>query len=162
MEQKLSRRVQGRLLDTNALIAAGAFVYAEDTGRYLWLLRNRTSSAGHWAFPGGKLSGTETVFQGLLRELAEELGSLPDFRRVIPLEKFTSWNSRFVYYNFWIQVPSEFEPRLNTEHSAFQWCSRTAPPSPAHALILEMLGTPEIVQKLHTAESQCIARSECE
>jgi uncharacterized protein len=159
MGQKLSGRVQRRFLDTNSLTAAGAFVYAENTGRYLWLLRNRTSSAGHWAFPGGKLSGTETVFQGLLRELTEELGSLPDFRRIIPLEKFTSWNSRFVYYNFWIQVPDEFEPRLNTEHSAYQWCSRVSPPSPAHELILEMLDTPEIVQKLVTAESQCITVS---
>ena len=158
MEQKLSGRIQGRLLDTDALTAAGALIHARDTGRYLWLLRNRTSTAGHWAFPGGKLAGSETVFQGLMRELTEELGSLPRIDRTVPLEKFTSWNSRFVYYNFWIQVPAEFAPVLNSEHAAYQWCDRSGPPGPTHALVLEMLQTPEIVQKLLTLESA----AECE
>jgi 8-oxo-dGTP pyrophosphatase MutT (NUDIX family) len=139
-------------LDTSAVIAAGAFIFSENTGRYLWLLRNKTLSAGHWAFPGGKLTSTETVFQGLQREILEELGVLPRFKKVIPLEKFTSWNSRFVYYNFWILVPQEFDPRLNDEHAAFQWCAPHSHPRPLHPVIADMLATSEIANKLRTAE----------
>lgn len=140
-------------MDTSALTAAGAFIFSENTGRYLWLLRNKTLSAGHWAFPGGKLNSTETVMQGLQRELLEELGISISIQKIIPLEKFTSWNSRFVYYNYWILVPSEFEPRLNDEHAAYQWCAPDAPPSPMHPVIAEMLKTTEIMHKLRTAES---------
>jgi len=148
--KKLSGRIQGWFLDSSAIIAAGSFIFSQKTQRYLWLLRNKSS---HWAFPGGKLIKSETVYQGLQREIKEELGFVPEFEKVIPLEKYSSWNSQFVYYNFWILVPDEFVPQLNAEHAEFLWCSRQRHPRPLLPAISEMLYTSEILDKLKILES---------
>ena len=50
-------------------------VLADDVGRVLIAQRpDGSHQAGWWEFPGGKISETETPWQGLIRELEEELG----------------------------------------------------------------------------------------
>jgi len=52
----------------------GALVYAKSTNRYLFLLRNKTKHSGSWGIVGGKIEIGETVIQGLVREIREEIG----------------------------------------------------------------------------------------
>lgn len=136
-------------MDSNALTAAGVLIYSQNTGRYLWLLRAKTQ---HWAFPGGKIQTSETVFQGLIRELQEELGFMPEFKKLVPLEKFSSWDSHFVYYNFWAAVESEFQPCLNSEHLTFSWSTLSEAPVPLLPVVAEMLTIAEITSKIRLAE----------
>jgi len=54
-------------------VAAG--VLQDDQGRVLVAQRPAgKAQAGAWEFPGGKVAAGETPLQGLVRELAEELG----------------------------------------------------------------------------------------
>jgi len=54
-------------------VAAG--VLTDDRGRVLIARRPADKhQAGWWEFPGGKINATESAYDGLVRELAEELG----------------------------------------------------------------------------------------
>jgi len=54
-------------------VAAG--ILTDDIGRVLIAKRPEgTHQAGWWEFPGGKISASESSYEGLVRELAEEIG----------------------------------------------------------------------------------------
>ena len=55
-------------------IGAGALIYSQQTGRYLFLLRDGGSWSNTWGLPGGKIDSGESVMSGLAREIKEELG----------------------------------------------------------------------------------------
>ena len=89
--------------------AAGIVLYAEDTGR--WGLQQRSDSVndpGVWAAWGGGREPGETLEQTARRELAEESG----YRGPIKLEPLAR-NAK--YATFIGIVPTEFEPRANSE-----------------------------------------------
>ena len=66
---------------------SGAIICAKDTSRILLLQKTEGKHAGRWVLPGGTSLEGETAFQGLQRELQEEVGCLPNFIKIIPLEK---------------------------------------------------------------------------
>ena len=70
--------------------AVGVWFRSSATGRYLYLLRNDTRHPGTWGLPGGKVESGETLLGAMERECIEELGAMPDYQRLVPLEKFTS------------------------------------------------------------------------
>ena len=61
-----------------------AIICAKNTSRILLLQKTEGKHAGRWVLPGGTNLENETAYQGLQRELIEELGHLPDFQKVIP------------------------------------------------------------------------------
>ena len=83
--------------------AVGVWFRSSATGRYLYLLRNDTRHPGSWGLPGGKVESGETLLGAMERECIEELGSMPEYQRLVPLEKFTSSDSQFEY-NTWVCV----------------------------------------------------------
>ena len=60
-------------------------------------------------------------FETLYREMEEEVGLVPDIDKVIPLNKFTSPNKKFVYHSFVVTVQDEFIPVLNNESDGYCW-----------------------------------------
>jgi 8-oxo-dGTP pyrophosphatase MutT (NUDIX family) len=133
----------------------GTLIYALDTKRYLFLLRSTGSWSLTWGLPGGKINETETVFEGLNREIEEELGGkiyLPDF---VPIEIFTSKNEKFMYHTYFVAVEYEFLPKLNEEHLGYSWLPLTALPRPLHPGVNRTLNNPEIVTKIQAAELSC-------
>ena len=69
--------------------AVGVWFYCPVTERYLYLLRSDRRNPDVWGLPGGKLLGGESLLEAMDRECREELGSVPPYRGLAPLEKFT-------------------------------------------------------------------------
>jgi ADP-ribose pyrophosphatase YjhB (NUDIX family) len=101
------------------MIAAGVLFYAKSTGKFLFLKRRTTRTAGAWGIPGGKINEGETLAEGITRECVEEMGMMPAGARLIPLHQFV--HNNFTYHTFCCVLADEFEPTLNTEHSAHLW-----------------------------------------
>jgi len=131
----------------------GALIYAQNTCRYLFLLRQGGSWPDTWALPGGKIDRGETVISGLAREIEEELGGRIKNPKLIPIEKYTSDDERFVYHTFFVSVDDEFIPILNDEHSGYAWLPLSSAPRPLHPGISRTLASPSVMRKIHVAEA---------
>lgn len=131
----------------------GALVYAKSTNRYLFLLRNKNKHSGSWGIVGGKIELGETVMQGLVREISEEIGC--DFidRKFIPLETFTADNRQFVYYTFLVSIEEEFIPQLNEEHRGYCWVNLDDYPRPLHPGLWRSFNFNIVKKKIKTLES---------
>jgi len=75
--------------------------------------------AGRWEFPGGKLHPGESPFQGLRRELQEELGiTVHDAR---PLMRYAvDYPDRRIWLDMWIVTDWSGEPR-GLDGQAIKW-----------------------------------------
>ena len=119
-------------MESSPVNAVGIWFYAQDTQRYLYLLRNDPRHPGTWGLPGGKIDAGETLIQAIERECREEMGSMPNYIRLAPLEKFTSADGGFAYHTFFCSVESEFAPVLNDEHVGWAWIASGHWPKPMH------------------------------
>jgi 8-oxo-dGTP diphosphatase len=131
----------------------GALVYAQDTNRYLFLLRDNSKHSGSWGIVGGKVDPGETVIQALIREISEEIGQNYEHQKFIPLETFTSENQKFVYYTFVVGVASEFVPVLNSEHRGYCWVYLEDHPRPLHPGLWRSFNFDVILNKIRVLES---------
>jgi 8-oxo-dGTP pyrophosphatase MutT (NUDIX family) len=131
----------------------GALVYARSTNRYLFLLRNKSKHSGSWGIVGGKIDPGETVIQGLVREINEEIGRDFADRKFIPLETFTADNHQFVYYTFLVDVGDEFVPALNDEHRGYCWVELQDHPRPLHPGLWRSFNFNIVKKKIKTLES---------
>ena len=152
MDQKLSRRLPRRPLETGTVKAVGVWFRSADTGRYLYLLRNDIKHPGAWGLPGGKVEGAETLLGAMERECMEELGSFPQYQRLVPLEKFTSSDSQFEYHTWVCVVNSEFCPTLNDEHLGYAWLDSGSWPRPMHPGLWSTLNIEAIQSKIEVVE----------
>lgn len=137
--------------NSNIVEAVGALVYSQNTQRYLFLLRDNTKFSGTWGLVGGKVDTGETVYQALCREIQEEIGVL-GFNKVVPIEKFTSPNKKFIYHTFLAIAPNEFVPKLNEEHRGYCWVALEDHPKPLHPGVWKTFSFNSIVDKLKTIE----------
>lgn len=119
-------------MESGVVNAVGIWFYSLSTQRYLYLLRNDTRHPGTWGLPGGKIDTGETLIQAIERECSEEMGSMPSYVKLIPIEKFTSADEKFVYHTFFCSVDSEFNPVLNNEHLGWAWIDAGHWPRPMH------------------------------
>ncbi len=132
MDQKLPRNISRRKLETGPVNAVGVWFLSNQTHRYLYLLRNDAKHPGTWGLPGGKIEVGETLLGGMERECTEELGSFPVYQKLVPIEKFTSSDDKFVYHTFVCVVDTEFVPVLNHEHLGYAWMDSGHWPKPLH------------------------------
>ena len=131
----------------------GALIYAKNTNRYLFLLRNKQKQQGFWGIAGGRIDANETVIQALIREISEEIGQDYTDKKFIPLETFTSDNEKFVYYTFLVTVNEEFVPTLNSEHRGYCWVELKDHPRPLHPGLWRSFNFDVIKKKIKTLES---------
>lgn len=107
----------------NEIICSGGLFLAEDTKRFLFLLRTQGKTAGTWGLVGGKKEPNDsTPVDALKREIEEEVGFLPNIKKIIPLELFVSNDQHFQYNTYVLLTSKEFIPRLNEEHAGYAWC----------------------------------------
>ena len=66
------------------IVCSGALFYSTGTKRFLFLQRTDKKTQGMWGLVGGKSKFTESAFEGLKREVEEEVGNTPKFKKVIP------------------------------------------------------------------------------
>jgi 8-oxo-dGTP pyrophosphatase MutT (NUDIX family) len=131
----------------------GALIYARSTNRYLFLLRNKSRYSGSWGIVGGKVETNETVIQGLVREIQEEIGVDYANHKFIPLETFTADNRKFVYYTFLVSTAEEFVPTLNCEHRGYCWVELNDHPRPLHPGLWRSFYFDIVKKKIKTLEA---------
>ena len=131
------------------ITATGCLFYAKSTKRFLFLNRLQKQK-GTWGMVGGSTHDTETPWQGLQREIIEEIGFQPTISKTIPLELFVSKDTRFKFHTFVCVVDTEFVPKLNVEHSGYAWVSVNAWPLPLHEGVKKTLQNKQIETKLQT------------
>lgn len=140
-------------MESSVVRAVGVWFRAMSTGRYLYLMRNDAKNPLVWGLPGGKIEPGETLLGGMERECIEELGVMPAYRKLVPIEKFTSPDQAFEY-NTWIcVVDEEFQPRLNDEHLGYAWIAAGTWPRPMHPGLWNLVNFDDIQRKLNTIEN---------
>ena len=132
------------------IICSGALFYSTNTKRFLFLQRTDFKTRGTWGLVGGRSRFTESAFEGLKREIIEEVGETAKFKKVIPLELFTSNDQKFYFNTYLIAVENEFIPKLNKEHSGYAWCNFECWPKNLHAGLRNTLNNKAIKGKLQT------------
>jgi len=116
-------------------------------------MRNDPKHPGAWGLPGGRVESGETLIQAITRECEEELGSMPQYQRMIPLEKFTTADAGFEYHTFFCIVDREFRPELNHEHAGYAWLDSGVWPRPMHPGLWSTVNFEAVQQKILTIES---------
>ena len=132
------------------IICSGALFYSTATKRFLLLQRTDYKTRGMWGLVGGRARYTESAFEGLKREIIEEVGETSKFKKIIPLEMFTSNDQKFYFNTFVIAIENEFIPKLNKEHSGYCWCNFECWPKNLHAGLRNTLNNKAIKGKLQT------------
>lgn len=136
--------------------ASGCIILAKETGRIL--MQQRSSQVKYpstWGFFGGKSEGKERPIETLLREIQEEIGSIPAYQKVFPLSSYTSNDNKFTYHTFVILVKKEFIPKkLNAESNGFSWTGIGSFPQPLHPGVKSQLSNKHILSKIKTIQEQ--------
>jgi len=136
----------------NSIDAVGVWFYSVATKRYLYLMRNDVKHSQCWSLPGGKVEEGESLMTTMTRECEEEIGSMPAYKKIIPLEKFTSTDNKFCYHTFFCVVEEEFKPILNEEHYGYAWIDSVVTPRPMHPGLWATINFSEVQSKIATVQ----------
>ena len=139
-----------RALTRGKINAVGIWFYAKDTGRHLYLMRDDVKYHGHWGLPGGKVEHNETLLEAIDRECTEEMGGLPEYIKLIPIEQFTADNNHFTFHTFYCIVETEFVPTLNHEHVGYAWINSDIIPKPLHPGLWATLKIDDVFERIDT------------
>jgi 8-oxo-dGTP pyrophosphatase MutT (NUDIX family) len=139
-------------MGTNSVNAVGVWFYSVATQRYLYLMRNDPKHPQCWGLPGGKIEDGESMITAMERECTEELGSMPGYIKLVPLEKFTSVDHGFSYHTFFCSVASEFTPILNDEHVGYAWIDSGTWPKPMHPGLWSTVNFDAVRSKISTIQ----------
>ena len=60
------------------IICSGAIFYTLETKRFLFVRRANTKRDNVWGLVGGTTEDKETPWEGLQREIKEEIGNIPE------------------------------------------------------------------------------------
>jgi 8-oxo-dGTP pyrophosphatase MutT (NUDIX family) len=131
------------------IVCSGALFYTLDTNRFLFLHRANSKRSNVWGLVGGTNEVTETPWEGLRREIEEEIGDI-SIKKTIPLETFISNDTKFKFHTYLCIVPNEFIPKLNHEHDGYAWVSFTKWPKPLHYGLQNTLNKKSNITKLKT------------
>jgi len=132
-----TRMMTPRRTTTSDMRYAAGILLVAPTGRILLL---RRSDDGTWALPGGMVEPTDAAPPyAALRELAEETGHQGPVDMERASLDVTRSPEGLVYWTFGGQVPREFRPRLNAEHTAAGWFAVGALPAPLHPGVARLL-----------------------
>lgn len=131
------------------IVCSGSLFYSLDTKRFLFLHRTQGRQSNLWGLVGGTNDSTETPWEGLQREIKEEIGDT-DIKKVIPLETFVSNDQKFSFHTYLCVVQNEFIPTLNYEHNGYAWVSFGNWPKPLHQGLKNTLNNKNNLQKLET------------
>ena len=132
------------------IACSGALFYSLKTKRFLFLHRRNGKHNNLWGLVGGTNEGSETPWEGLQREITEEIGELPSITKTMPLETFVSTDSKFQFHTYLCVVEDEFIPHLNEEHDGYAWVSFGHWPKPLHHGLRNTLQSKINLNKLQT------------
>jgi 8-oxo-dGTP pyrophosphatase MutT (NUDIX family) len=129
---------------------SGALIYARNTNRMLVLQKNDGKHVNTWGLVGGKNMDNENPWEGLQREIIEEVGFSINFIKVLPLERFVSHDNHFTFRTYFCIVDNEFIPILSDEHRGYSWAQIFNLPKPLHQGFHLSLKNKVIQEKINT------------
>jgi ADP-ribose pyrophosphatase YjhB (NUDIX family) len=132
------------------IVCSGALIYAKSTQRFLLLQKAQGKHSGTWGLVGGTNIEGESAWQGLQREIVEEIGTVPAILKTIPLETFVSNDSVFNFHTYLCVVEHEFVPALSKEHNGWAWANIDCAPKPLHQGLRSSFTNKTIRTKLQT------------
>jgi ADP-ribose pyrophosphatase YjhB (NUDIX family) len=132
------------------IVCSGALIYARNTHRFLLLQKATGKHTGTWGLVGGTTIEGENPWQGLQREITEEIGSIPNIKKTLPLETFVSNDHVFHFHTYLCVVEDEFVPVLSAEHNGWAWCAMDNAPKPLHQGLRTSFTNRAIRTKLQT------------
>jgi 8-oxo-dGTP pyrophosphatase MutT (NUDIX family) len=132
------------------IVCSGALFYAKSTRRFLLLQKAEGKHAGTWGLVGGTNIEGESAWQGLQREVVEEIGQMPTILKTIPLETFVSNDTVFNFHTYLCVIDTEFVPVLSNEHAGWSWATIDRAPKPLHQGLRNSFGNRIIRTKLQT------------
>jgi 8-oxo-dGTP pyrophosphatase MutT (NUDIX family) len=135
---------------TDRIVCSGALFYAKKTRRFLLLQKAHGKHAGTWSLVGGTNFQNENPWQGLQREIQEEVGATPVVIKTIPLETFVSNDKVFNFHTYLCVIEEEFIPTLSEEHIAYAWANIDYAPKPLHQGLRNSFTNKTIRTKLQT------------
>jgi ADP-ribose pyrophosphatase YjhB (NUDIX family) len=135
---------------TDKIVCSGAVFYAKSTRRILLLQKAHGKHSGTWGLVGGTNIEGENPWQGLQREVQEEIGLMPNVIKTIPLETFVSNDKVFNFHTYLCVIDSEFIPTLSDEHCAWAWATIDQAPKPLHQGLRTSFSSKIIRNKLQT------------
>lgn len=139
-------------MESRSVNAVGVWFYAINTNRYLYLMRNDPKHPGAWGLPGGKMDDNETLMETITRECCEELGAMPEYLKLVPIEKFTTSDNGFSYHTFFCSIAQEFVPILNDEHLGWAWINSGTWPKPMHPGLWSTVNFDAVQNKIRSVE----------
>ena len=140
----------GGLVSKERISCSGALFYAKNTKRILFIQKSNGKHQGTWGIVGGTNEDQETPWQGLQREIREEIGSIPEILKTIPIETFVSNDKVFNFHTYLCIVDDEFLPILSNEHSGWSWATMDNAPKPLHQGLRNSFNNKTIRTKLQT------------
>ncbi len=132
------------------IVCSGALFYALNTKRFLLLHRTQSKNSNVWGLVGGTNDETETPWEGLQREIQEEIGMFPEIKKTVPLETFVSHDKHFNFHTYLCVIKEEFIPILNNEHDGFAWVTFGKWPKPLHQGLYATVKSSANIKKLQT------------
>jgi 8-oxo-dGTP pyrophosphatase MutT (NUDIX family) len=132
------------------IVCSGALFYAKSTRRFLLLQKAEGKHSGTWGLVGGTNIEGESAWQGLQREIVEEIGIMPVILKTIPLETFVSNDTVFNFHTYLCVIDSEFVPILSDEHAGWAWVTIDRAPKPLHQGLRNSFSSKTIRTKLQT------------
>lgn len=135
---------------TDKIVCSGALIYAKSTRRFLLVQKSRGKHQGTWGLVGGTNIQGENPWQGLQREMIEEIGFMPPIIKTLPIETFVSNDTVFNFHTYLCVVEDEFVPQLSEEHSAWAWAVIDWAPKPLHQGLRNSFSNKTIRTKLQT------------
>jgi 8-oxo-dGTP pyrophosphatase MutT (NUDIX family) len=132
------------------IVCSGALIYARNTHRFLLLQKAHGKHEGTWGLVGGTTIEGENPWQGLQREISEEIGFIPEIKKTLPLETFVSSDQVFYFHTYLCVVDDEFVPKLSDEHTSWAWAVLDCAPKPLHQGLRTSLTNKAIRFKLQT------------
>ena len=140
----------GDLNSKDRIVCSGALFYAKSTKRILLLQKSYGKHQGTWGLVGGTNEFEETPWQGLQREIQEEIGAIPSILKTIPLETFVSNDKVFNFHTYLCVIKNEFIPTLSQEHIGYSWSTIDYTPKPLHQGLRNSFTSKIIRTKLQT------------
>ena len=137
------------IISMKEIVCSGALVYSLKTKMFLFLHRANGNRNNVWGLVGGTNEGKETPWEGLRREISEEIGEI-DIKKTIPLETFVSNDEHFQFHTYLCVVENTFIPKLNNEHDGFAWVTFNKWPKPLHSGLQSTLSRKSNITKLKT------------
>ena len=125
-------------MNTENKKAAGVLVKCLPTNKVLLLLRSNICTYPQtWSLISGGIDDDEKIFDGLIKEVKEEIGVDPNYIIYKYKNEENQKDLDFYYYEGY--VGKEFIPRINEEHLDYVWCDLDSLPTPLLPGVLEKI-----------------------